>query len=240
MLDLFLKSLARLLREGDKNEVVYMSSLMEDLTIIYYTANTENTIFEQRIINNLKEQAGNIPIISVSRKPIDLGKNICIGEQPVCYSNSWKQLLIGLKEAKTKFCIAAESDVLYPPEYFKFIPPTEDNVYRYTNVWVCFYGKAGLWRKPWSEGAQICGRKYWIERLENALGNNDGWEPMSDTLNISKRIFSTRDKYSWTGNPAITFKTRHGINYKTGFYHGRVKSLPYWGTIKSIYKRMFG
>jgi len=178
-----------------------------------------------------------MPIISVSRKPMDLGKNICVGEQPVCYSNSWKQLLIGLKEAKTKFCLAAESDVLYPPEYFTFIPPIEHKAYRYKEVWVCFQGKNGFWRKPFSEGAQMCGREYWIYRLEKALGGDTGWEPMLDTKWIAHNIFLTKDKYSWTGNPVITFKTRNGINYKTGFYHGRALELPYWGTSKEIYRK---
>jgi hypothetical protein len=211
---------------------------MESVTCIYYSANTEIPEFEQKIIDNLKLQAGDIPIISVSRKPMDLGKNICIGEQPVCYSNSWKQLLIGLKEAKTKFCIAAESDVLYPPEYFQFTPPVENQVYRYTNVWVCFQGKVGFWRKPWSEGIQMCGREYWIERLENVL--NDGWEEMfTHPKVIVSQIFEKGRDYSWTGNPAITFKTRQGINYKTGFYQGRVMELPYWGTVRDVYRRMF-
>ena len=97
---------------------------MENLTIIYYSANTE--LFEDKIIAHLKKQAGDIPIISVSRKPLDLGKNICIGEQPICYSNLWKQILLGLKEAKTEFCLSAESDCLYPPEYFTFIPPVNN------------------------------------------------------------------------------------------------------------------
>lgn len=197
----------------------------------------EKPEFEQKIIDNLLKQSDGIPIISVTRKPLNLGKNICIGEQPVCYSNSWKQLLIGLKESSTKFCLAAESDVLYPPEYFQFIPSIENQVYRYTNVWVCFEGKAGFWRKPWSEGAQMCGREYWIERLENVL--DSGWEEMSTPPNtVVKQIFTTRDQYSWTGNPVITFKTRQGVNYKTGFYHGRVTELPYWGTIKEVYRRM--
>ena len=207
---------------------------MTDTTVVYYTANTENPEFEQKIINNIKTQT-DLPVISVSRKPIDFGKNICIGEKPVCYANSWRQLLIGLKEAKTKYCIAAEADVLYPPEYFTFTPELEHKVYRYTNMFVCFVGKNGLWRKPWSEGAQMCGREYWIDKLENVL--DKGWEPMSNTKKVVKSIFNTRDKYSWTGNPVITFKTREGINYKTGFCSGRVREIPYWGTTKEIYNK---
>ena len=124
-------------------------------TIIYYSANTEDPIFEKKIMDNIKLQAGDLPIISVTRKPVDMGKNICIGEQPICYSNSFKQILIGLKLATTDFCIAAESDVLYPREYFTFIPPLKDKPYRYTNLWVHFDGRDKFWKKKWVEGAQM-------------------------------------------------------------------------------------
>jgi len=72
---------------------------LSDRTIIYYTGCTEDPVFEQRIIDDLKKKAGDIPIISVSRKPIDLGTNICVGEKPVSYTSEWKQLLIGLKDS---------------------------------------------------------------------------------------------------------------------------------------------
>ncbi len=118
-----------------------------------------------------------IKIISVSRKPLytkqedcfgsqsitpdgfiwqygPFGLNICIGEQPICYTNCYRQLLIGLKAAKTKFCLACESDVLYPPEYFKFIPPVEDKVYRYTNLYIYWKNKGKFWRKGFQKDAK--------------------------------------------------------------------------------------
>lgn len=201
---------------------------MAGTSIIYYSASTEKPEFEQKIIDNLKKQ--NLPIISVTRKPTDLGKNICIGEQPICYSNSFKQLFIGLKEAKTEFCIAAESDCLYPPEYFTFTPPLKDQVYRYTNVWVHFDGRDCFWRKLFVEGAQMCGREHWIKSIEKVLENPDSWEPEP-----FKFIFDSKHKYSWTGeNPVLYFKTRQGIGFKTGFMPGAVRELPYWGTIQEV------
>lgn len=200
-------------------------------TVLYYSASVENPEFEQKIINNLKKQAGDIPIISITRKPIDLGKNICIGEQPICYSNSFKQILIGLKEAKTKFCIAAESDCLYPPEYFQFTPPVEDKVYRYINLWVHFDGRDKFWKKNWVEGAQMCGREHWIKSIENILENPNSWEPES-----FKFIFQEKDENSWSGeNPVLYFKTRQGIGFKTG-YNQKIatKELPYWGTSQEV------
>jgi len=198
---------------------------MSQSSIIYYSSCTEDPIFEQRIIDNLKTQAGDIPIISVTRKPVELGKNICVGEVPVCYLNSFKQLLEGLREAKTEFCIATEADVLYPPEYFTFTPPLKDKPYRYDNVWVHFAGRNGFWKKEFSEGAQMCGREEWIKRLEEVV--KPGWELDESPTPI---VFPEKLTYSWTGNPVITFKTRNAKYFKTGYIQKSfVKELPYWG-----------
>ena len=204
-------------------------------TIIYYTANMEDPKFEKKIIDNLKKQAGNNPIISVSRKPMDLGKNICVGETPVCYFNSFRQLLIGLKEAKTEFCIAAESDCLYPPEYFTFTPPEKDKAYRYDNVYVLFSGHKGFWKKAYTEAGQMCGREYWISQIERVVGHNYTWDDVSNAR--YPLIFDTEDKYSWTGNPLVYFKTRRGIGYKTGFLPGSVTEIPFWGSYDSVYNK---
>ena len=200
-------------------------------TVLYYSASVESPAFEQKIIDNLKKQAGDMQIISITRKPIDLGKNICVGETPICYSNSFKQILLGLKEAKTEFCIAAESDCLYPKEYFQFIPPLKDKVYRYTNLWVHFDGRDKFWKKNWVEGAQMCGREHWIKSIEAILEKPDSWEPES-----FKFIFQEKDEYSWSGeNPIIFFKTRQGIGFKTGYNQKIItKVLPYWGTALSV------
>jgi len=202
------------------------------ITIIYYTANMENPDFEQKMRDNISTQAKGLPIISVSRKPIDFGHNICVGEQEVCYSNSYRQILIGLREAKTKFCIAAESDTLYPPDYFTFIPEKEDQVYRYTNLYVSFDRHIGFWKKPYVEAAQMCGREHWIKSIEKLIGKKDHWKPVK---NNPPYIFDSRDDYSWEGeNPVLTFKTRRGIGFKTGFFPGAVQEIPFWGTYKEV------
>jgi hypothetical protein len=192
-------------------------------TVIYYSANNENPEFEQKIMDNIKFQAGNCPIISVTHKPVDLGRNICIGPKPISYSNAFKQLLIGLREATTEFCVACEADVLYPPEYFTFTPPHNDRVYRYDNVWVHFAGRNKFWKKKFSEGVQMCGTKHWIESIEKI--DSPSWEPVPLQF-----IFPNEARDTWTGNPAVSFKTRHAVNFKTGYYHNRsIKELPYWG-----------
>jgi hypothetical protein len=207
-----------------------------DRTIIYYTANTENEIFEQRIRDDLKRKAGDIPIVSVSRKPIDLGTNICVGEQSVSYTSEWKQLLIGLKEAKTKYCIAAEADCLYPPEYFEFTPLKEKMMYNYVNIWIVWKYKRNFWKKRgYCEGAQMCDREYWIERLEPLLPEK--WESYTRPVenDLVKRIFPSREE--WTGRPIISFKTRDGVSFRTTFHpESKTHELLYWGNIEEVKK----
>jgi len=212
--------------------------MKNDKTIIYYSANTESQEFEQRIRDDLVKKAGDIHIISVTRKPIDLGTNICVGEQPVCYTNEWRQLLIGLKAAKTKFCITAEADCLYPPDYFNFTPPVEDKMFNYENIWIVWKHHNGFWRKTgFCEGAQMCGREFWISRIEPLLG--EGWEPMTrnQESNLVLKFFPTRG--TWTGDPVISFKTRDGVSYRTTFINEKIMEIPYWGNIASLKQKYF-
>lgn len=207
-------------------------------TIIYYTANQEKPEFEQLIIDDLKLKAGDIPIISVSRKPLNLGTNICVGEVPISYTSEWCQLLIGLKAAKTKFCIAAESDCIYPPEYFNFTPPEDNMMYNYNNIWMVWRRHNGFWQKTgYCEGAQMCGREYWIKRLEPLLP--DKWEPYTrkEENDLVIKIFPTRKE--WTGDPIISFKTGDGVSSRTTFVNKKIKNIPYWGDIQPLKNKYF-
>lgn len=205
-----------------------------DRTIIYYTANTEDEGFESRVREHLKRIAGDIPIISVSRKPIDLGTNICVGEQNVSYTSEWKQLLIGLKAATTRFCFTAEADCLYPEGYFDFTPEEDDIVHNYKNIWMVWKRHYGFYRKTgYCEGAQVCGREYWIQQLEPLLPSD--WVPYTrdEENELVKKIFPVRKE--WTGDPVISFKTGDGVSCRTT-YSGSSKTseIPYWGNIDKL------
>lgn len=207
-----------------------------DRTIIYYSACTEDPVFEQKIRDDLVKKAGDIPIISVTRKPVNLGRNICIGEQPVCYTNEWRQLLIGLKAAKTKFCITAESDCLYPEEYFRFTPPRDDRIYYYDNIYLVWKNHNGYWQKTGHcEGAEMCGREYWISRIEPLLG--EGWEPETREWENAtvKKFFPTEGLF--TGNAVVTFKTGDGVSCRSTFINKKIQDLPYWGPISELKKK---
>lgn len=110
---------------------------MNDLTILYYTANMIPEKFMKNIQNEIVKVAPDTSIISVSQKPIDFGKNICIGEVGRSLYNLYYQVLVGVREVKTKYVAIAEDDTLYPPEHFAYRPP--DNTLNYdTNKWSIF------------------------------------------------------------------------------------------------------
>lgn len=213
-------------------------------TIIYYTSNREDPAFEQKIIDDMLSKAGDIPIISVSQKPINLGRNICVGEVGSSYVNEWRQILIGAKQAATDYLIMAESDFLYPPEYFKF-EPTGENIYRYDNVWVMWlsrFYRRNFHRKYYSEGAQIVKRKYFIDLLENYFSGFPQWSDQHyKKLGHKYAPYQNQDYVFFQGeNPCISIKTRMGINYYTGHQYGPENvsnNFPYWGHINDLRKR---
>src|SRR3989338_3705710 len=119
---------------------------MIDLTIIYYTSNyldDHNPYFLANTKKQLLEAVGNLPVISVSQKPIDLGTNICLGDIGRSHLNLYRQILIGAKAAKTKYVAMAEDDVLYSPEHFHYHVPEKD-VFAYNMAkWSLF-----TWTRP--------------------------------------------------------------------------------------------
>lgn len=227
-----------------------------DTTVIFYTANREHPAFAEKIQEKLIQSIGHLPLITVSHKPMPgFGQNICVGELPWCDASAFHQLRIGLEAAKTTFAIAAESDCLYPPEYFTFTPPRVDQAYRYTNVYITYsyaYGprsKGLFWRKSFSEGAQMCGREHWIARLNDVLDGHPIGTPNTTKLPL---VFRSKDKYQWShAHPMISFKTSGGLRKHTGIggragAHGfqvddnSAETLPYWGNVHALRREICG
>jgi hypothetical protein len=78
-----------------------------DRTILYLTDNTLDEKIADLCKKQLLKEAGDIPIVSVSQKPMDFGKNICVGEIGRSWMSLYKQQLEGLKANKTKYVIIA-------------------------------------------------------------------------------------------------------------------------------------
>lgn len=207
-------------------------------TIIYYTSNKEDQEFERRVQENLLKNCGGLPIISVSQKPIDLGKNICVGDVGVSGFNMFRQVQIGCEAATTPFVISAEADCLYPPDYFQFIPPRLDACYRNSNLYVMpdrrdffFYKKEG------ATHAQIVGRKFYLQTLNRLFEGAPKWS--TKEKNFPKERWHKADVFDqifyWKSqNPVFQIKTHKGMRYYTHSDRTPISSLPYWGLGKKV------
>lgn len=112
----------------------------EDVTkgIVYYTDNTLDEYIMTTCQKQLKEAAGDIPIVSVSLKPINFEKNIVLNFERG-YLTMAKQILEGLCAIDTEVVFFAEHDVLYHKSHFAFCPPDIERYFYNTNVWKMRY-----------------------------------------------------------------------------------------------------
>jgi len=210
---------------------------MADKTVIYFTSNREEPGFEGRIMRKLEQTAGDIPIVSVSQKPIELGTNICVGESEPSTRNALNQLLIGAKEAKTRFVCLAESDFIYPKEYFDFTPASENIGYLAAPVYVLFAqrGKARLFARKVGgcDSAMVVGRECLIDSLVKALSGE-----VVTFLDLLKNMEHSRFLMTV---PAVTFKTSQNMHRKTPFSRSSVcRELPGIGNSADLIKEYMG
>ncbi len=217
---------------------------MSDSTVIYYSSCKESSAFESKIIKSLKDNCGDLPIISVTQKPLDLGTNICVGEVGASGFNMFRQVQIACEQAKTKFVISAEADCLYPPEYFQFEPYSEDRVCRNTNLYIMGHRRDYFYHK--TEGStfsQITGREHYLKVLEEMFCGCPKWD--AEDKNFPKGRHKYQDlpcsiQYFKTENPCVSFKTGKGMRHYTHSERVPIYSIPFWGDGQLIARRFYG
>ena len=210
-------------------------------TIIYYTSNREDPKMEQKVIDDMLSKAGNMPIISISQKPMKLGANVCIGDVGHSYVNERKQILMAAKLATTDYVIVTESDFLYPPEYFNF-EPTGENLYRYDNIWIMWLNgrpKEFCHKRSLSDGAQIVKRDYLIDLLEKYFKPYPNWHKRNN-----REIDPPHSPYHRVplvlfhgDNPCVSIKTNFGLTFLTAVDkrpESTSNNLPYWGDVEKL------
>lgn len=142
----------------------------EDLTIIVYTDNSLDERIAKLCRDHLRVASELQPIISVSQKPIDLGRNICIGQTGRSHLSMYSQILAGLEAAETDVIALAEHDCLYSPEHFRWRPPELDVFYYNTNVWWVQW-ESGVYnfhrRRVLSQ--LICGREACLKAIRDKV-----------------------------------------------------------------------
>jgi len=140
---------------------------MKDITCLYLTASKLKPKFAEYARGVLMEAIGDMPLISISRDPLDFGINILDnGEKST--DNIYRQMLRGAYIAETDYIAIAEDDCLYHKNHFEFYRPDKD-VFAYDqNRFALFtWGEPMYsWRNRRSNCSLIAPRELMIEALE--------------------------------------------------------------------------
>lgn len=211
--------------------------MIPDTSVVYYSSNREKPEFERKIIASLVDNCGGLPIISVSHKPMTLGTNICVGDVVVSNYNAFRQMQIGAQAAKTEFVCTAESDYLYPPEYFTLRVRDKEMFYPVYRTYM-IYENEYYYSRRINEAAMIVGRDYLVQALEEMLGGGSRW---GEERQLPSLFIGKNRKRITLRTPFITFKTPENMHPK---HHKRsyvklqeVDTLPHWGTAKELTER---
>lgn len=229
---------------------------MKDLTLIYYTANYIPHNFAENVIDHLLDQTdGLIPVVSVSHKPVALGKNICLGDIGRSAYNIFKQVLIGAKAAKTKYIACCEDDSLYHMEHFSYRPKPGHFAYNVNrlNLAPARTGGGAFYFKRTRCGLCMCIAEtdLMVEVLEARFkkypqleGTPLGYfcaEPgrqREEGLGLKRNKLETFE----TKSPALTFSHKHGLGGKRKTLPTDVitKTDPFWGDATELWNKIHG
>lgn len=98
--------------------------------IVYYTCNVHKPEIDEAARQQLTKAKGNIELVAVS-----LNKELDFGDQRITMTGEkspiqmHKQVLAGLEKSTAEIVFLCESDVLYHPSHFDFVPPRKDVFY---------------------------------------------------------------------------------------------------------------
>lgn len=228
-----------------------MESLKDKITIFYCSSNREKPEFEERIRKNILEHCGDLPIVSVTQKPIDFGTNICVGDGVgVSGFNFFRQSLIALQNIKTPFALSCEADTVYGPSYFQFLPPRTDKCYRNKNLYVMGQHRDYFYKKE--EGAthaQIVGTEFYKKALEELFEGEPMWDGSQKNFPKEKLrakrddVFNIHRKddigYWETEEPVIQIKTSQSMRHYTNSDRIPRFELPFWGNGRTFRDRFY-
>ena len=214
---------------------------------MYISASEIPTEWQRWQISKLLEAAGDIPIISVTRKPLNLGTNL-IDRDPRSLWNIYVQMLRAAKIATTPFVAMAEDDTLYTKEHFNEYRPHNDAVSYDRARWSLFVWEKNpiyCMRQRISNCSLIASRLYLIDALEERIDKHPipptKWVGEVGREKVDRALGVTiRNKEEWyCNNPIIQLNHINGSDdtqQKRWKKHGQMKAydIPYWGKAKNI------
>jgi hypothetical protein len=221
---------------------------MQDLTIVYITANVIPEKFAVTMQEQLLKAAQGLMIIAVSKKPVDFGDVNLISDTPRSQASIYRQVLDGAKRTATKYIAVAEDDVLYSPEHFKYRPPARTWGYN-MNSWSIFtWGEPLFTYKPpggrRNLNGLICERDLLLEHLEQRfelwpgeVDINIFGEPGKYDNQLGTTPYPSEDFYTNPPNIVFSHETNlqyEGLGKRKKMGQIRAVDIPYWGAAEKI------
>jgi glycosyltransferase involved in cell wall biosynthesis len=153
--------------------------------ILYYTCNTHDPVIEDVCRRQLTTACNGHDLLTVSRRPIAFGDCNIVMDGERSAEMMHRQILAGLEQIEADYVFLCESDVLYHPSHFDFVPPTRDKFYYNTNVWKVRYTDGlAVWTDNLQQVSGICASrdlllKFYRKRVAQieAEGFNRHYEP---------------------------------------------------------------
>jgi hypothetical protein len=226
----------------------------KDLTVLYYTANVLREPAFSNIQKILLSAIGDIPLISVSQKPIDFGQNICVGPIGQSFLNIYKQMLTGAKAAKTKYVALAEDDALYSKEHFTTYVPKDDEFAYDMARWSLYTWTPDLYSIKFriSNSTMICPRDLLIEALEERFAKypDESVIPLKFWGEFGKYErnlgVAVRKQLQYTSKvPSIVLSHEDAVGFgflgkKKALGPLRAYDIPVWGKASDLIKKIYG
>lgn len=214
---------------------------MNDLTLLYVSANLIPGVTQNKIINKLP---ASYPIIFVTQQPLSdwYTPNILWPVKESSPYNYYKQVLEGCYYAHTEFVAIVEDDTLYNAEHFTHRPSEGFNYAYNTNTWLA--GNKTYWQSSNmnSFGFYICRRKALISLLEDRFM----FYPEAPSL-LQQRHFHEPGVFEFdkpvktchfsTKEPLLAFEHRGTLSGKRKrFSNPGIESLEPYGNAYALYK----
>jgi len=215
-------------------EAYMVDEYKSDRVIIYYTDSNLETTLAEAVRKNLKTAAGPIPIISVSQKPINFGKSICVGDKPRSLKSMYEQILVGAEAApKGSTIYLCEHDVFYHPSQFAKIPRDKRAFYFNQNRYYWWVGedvfyKAGQRSRAWSQA--VVSREYLLAKMRILVNNWDELNIRRHNWESERPNIDVRNGQNLTGDSRGKARIRKGKGKNKDTVR-QVKNIGGWGSV---------
>lgn len=224
---------------------------MNDLTVVYITANEIPESFAKATREYFVKAVGEASVICVSKKSMDTSIKNIISTNSRSHISIYRDALMGVKQAQTKYIAIAEDDILYSSEHFKK-RPSRSGVFAYNIACWSIY----TWSDPpifsytgrRNHGMLICERDLYIKAMEERFSKY----PDDSKVNLS--VWAEPGKYErqlgvtvqesevfYTDPACVMFSHPKGLSMgnlgtRKRLAPIRALEIPFWGRAEEVVK----